>query len=76
MSTKNDGGPAFPQFNSEGLRGMSLRDWFAGQALSAMLSMTETYVAVTSNKVTPDEIVGGCYQWADAMLAAREKDYQ
>ena len=30
----NDGGPAFPILRSD-QAGMSLRDWFAGQALAA-----------------------------------------
>ena len=37
MSSKGDGGPAFPnQFQG----GMTLRDWFAGQALCGELSVT------------------------------------
>jgi hypothetical protein len=74
-----DGGPAFPQ--SDVLRedgaelcrtaygGMSLRDWFAGQALAG----------ITANPATRgsgDELIGAlsvsCYDIADTMLAARE----
>lgn len=32
-TTRGDGGPAFPDVH-EGQTGMSLRDWFAGQALA------------------------------------------
>lgn len=43
--------------------GMSLRDWFAGQALAGWM---------TSEDVPCDErIAERCYQIADAMLAAR-----
>ena len=41
MSLKNDGGQAFPMAfgcESENYPGMSLRDWFAGQALSGLLA--------------------------------------
>ncbi len=80
MSTPiNDGGPAFPapMFTRQadgmpmcpqefGLGGMSLRDYFAGQALAAMpdefmTSQTESVVAIVS------------YGLADAMMAARER---
>ena len=49
--TKNDGGPAFPTAMPGGkptadvrlaLRGMTLRDWFAGQAVAAMLMRAST----------------------------------
>ena len=80
MSKHDDGGPAFPggQFRTmqrvgeeprdipAGPQGMSLRDWFAGQALVALIAKDE----------------GECWDWdllatrahkmADAMLAARK----
>lgn len=36
----NDGGPAFPNKDELGsmIPGMSLRDWFAGQALAGIMS--------------------------------------
>jgi hypothetical protein len=44
MSKENDGGPAYPQ-DLQGRRGddpqyqgMSLRDWFAGQALAGIMA--------------------------------------
>ena|GEM_PF-2051340 len=53
MSEKPDGGPAFPhdadyvrnelggyQFQVEFAPGMSLRDWFAGQAMQAIINTT------------------------------------
>lgn len=80
----NDGGPAFPRppftpkdshdqfaqsgFAATGHPGMSLRDWFAGQALASMT-------------VAPDYSKGHCnaamadraYHIADAMLERRKK---
>ena len=64
-----DGGPAFPRppgrFDGVDLldqQGMSLRDWFAGQALMGILSAP----------VVPDEPRAVlAYRYADAMLEAR-----
>lgn len=70
MST-NDGGPAFPcphladQFPATG--GMSLRDWFAGQALTGML-------AFPIGAGDGPHYAKCAYKMADDMLAAREKD--
>jgi hypothetical protein len=75
MSTEiNDGGPAFPHFKfAENGKveilpqgGMTLRDYFAAQALAGMLTRKE------SDGWTNREVAGDCYSYADAMLAARE----
>lgn len=68
MSKRKDGGSAFPlevNTSSDGYvnAGMSLRDWFAGQALA---SMATKYDAV-------ENIAADAYAFADAMLAEREK---
>ncbi len=73
----NDGGPAFPvpMFTREadgqpmsateyGLGGMSLRDWFAGQALAGLLASPETNMPF-------DVAAPLAYRHADAMLKAR-----
>jgi hypothetical protein len=62
-----EGGPAFPAKTSDvNFKGMSLRDWFAGQALVGFLS-TE------ANEATePESIAKWAYENADAMLAARK----
>ena len=89
MSAKNDGGPAFPYeqhetqdgtWNQTTERGMSLRDYFAGQALVGLVS----HKAHKLSKDYPDHIDAppqdaldydcalDAYALADAMLAARE----
>lgn len=77
MGTKQDGGPAFPPMHSPDNHpsGMSLRDWFAGQALSCISfgMMKSGY----EEGVPPAEIYAGLsrasYGIADAMLAERSK---
>lgn len=73
---KNDGGPAFPEtryVNNDGVPihcpGMSLRDWFAGQALQGMLSGTHA-ADLDASLVASD-----AYWYADAMLAAMENTH-
>lgn len=92
MSTPPDGGPAFPTRypandpRSSGFfteEGMSLRDWFAGQALQGWLSGpcqgdalddfdrsdADTEIAFRQHQ----NLVGkACYGYADAMLEARK----
>lgn len=77
-----DGGPAFPSRKDEPLPGgggyrndrpgMSLRDWFAGQALTGILA------GGFAGTIPHDDANGGhdaaffAYQYADAMLSARK----
>lgn len=87
MSQKrNDGGQAFP---SEGeahgdpkyhSAGMSLRDWFAGQALAAMgawCPRRETSMGISTQpldgEVSRSERAKQAYLQADAMIAERDK---
>ncbi len=65
MSSRKNGGPAFPRPASKGEygeAGMSLRDWFAGQALYALIKAgyTRQLLATTA------------YEIADALIARRE----
>jgi len=64
----NDGGPAFPTATlaqkTEG--GMTLRDYFAGQALAG-------FIAASTGQVHCQPAARMCYHMADAMLAARER---
>lgn len=61
-----DGGPAFPAEAVLHNKGMTLRDWFAGQAL----------ISVTSNAYSRESAsyAKHAYELADAMLAARSKE--
>lgn len=87
MSTQNDGGPAFPfdwvdfqpttgdQVVREQFPGMSLRDYFAGQALPSVLRDNDQVSKVaTSAGITftyAAAIIS--YGIADDMLEARSK---
>jgi hypothetical protein len=65
MTTINDGGPAFPRHAYDGHDGMSLRDWFAGQALAGLLREGIDIYGTGDTAVT-------AYKVADAMLRVRE----
>jgi hypothetical protein len=61
----NDGGPAFPLAvtnDTLDYHGMSLRDWFAGQALAGMLAAGDNYGSASQ----------AAYQYADSMIERRE----
>lgn len=78
MSKIEDGGPAFPQRDIESFRaddfemcstivergGMSLRDWFAGQALAGLLGNDQRGGPMPT-------FAAEAYEAADAMIAAR-----
>lgn len=76
---REDGGPAFPH------DGMSMRDWFAGQALAAIIAkhhpMGEPGTPDTGREIVPHgtaqdimkSIARGAYRYADAMIEARSK---
>ena len=66
MSAINDGGAAFPILRSD-QAGMSLRDWFAGQALAGLIFHNDY------GQRSDDDIANGAYSYADAMLAARNQ---
>ena len=70
MSTIDDGGPAFPVIGNEGEPspgdGMTLRDYFAAKALSAM-----DLQIVIANPAA-EMMARSAYVVADAMLAARK----
>ncbi len=77
MSTKNDGGPAFPSqqglmpdgdWNPRYEQGMCLRDWFAGMALQGFMANKNKSVYFQ-----PEDDAKYAYEIADAML--REKYY-
>lgn len=77
-----DGGPAFPLADQPmpndqwqyGSPGMSLRDWFAGQALNGMGLWMPLYGGDTlSSRRAMDARALWAYEQADAMIAARQK---
>ena len=63
MSNMNTGGPAFPtRDNDNGYYGMTLRDYFAAQAINRIGKDTNY-----------EDLAKHVYAIADAMLKAREK---
>lgn len=65
MSKIDDGGPAFPMATVDGWvqTGMTLRDWFAGQALAGLCA------SASGIGIPSDEMAGIAYSRADAMIA-------
>jgi len=64
---------AFPNPHLRDDSGITMRDYFAARALQAQISMPETLLAVSKKTITSDQVCGSCYEWADAMLKAREQ---
>lgn len=70
MSTPKDGGPAFPHPSSTAFGpGMSLRDWFAGQAIAGLCADPSNHKLFADK----DEAAVSAYAIADVMLAERAK---
>ena len=77
---KRENAYAFPGSLQEGgntvshAKGMTLRDWFAGQALAAQSAMPFRF------RAPPEDCARGvaerCYTLADAMLAHRENGHE
>lgn len=79
----DDGGQAFPvpaddKAGWHSQEGMSLRDWFAGQALAGLyacryLQMATLYDITKINSGEFEETIAKqCYRQADAMIAERK----
>ena len=76
MTTKDDGGAAFPLHPGiapewTASTGMTLRDWFAGQALACVYRRFEC----GSDPMTED-LAFQAYAIADAMIAERKGDLE
>jgi hypothetical protein len=78
----SDGGPAFPcpSFHEDpqgswlkGFPGISIRDYFAGQALSSMNCMSLSQQETAEPKRVFKEAAINAYTYADAMLVERER---
>jgi hypothetical protein len=74
---KTDGGPAFPEARGGGVTpGMTLRDYFAGQAVIALMS-NPTWVAGLDKAASDNgydfkhALAGSAYALADEMLDIR-----
>ena len=71
MTDKPNGGPAFPRsgtdINVQSYPGMTLRDWFASQAIAGLTANGSIDI------VMPDELASDAYFMADAMLKERDK---
>ena len=51
-------------------QGMTLRDWFAGQAMQGVM---DVYNYRKMQHIKPEDVADAAYRQADAMLKAREK---
>lgn len=78
MSKIKDGGSAFPhpEYNDDGTvyrqhEGMTLRDYFAGQALAGVVERMNPQ----GDFPTEDISARMAYRYADAMLRAREASH-
>lgn len=78
MDQTNNGGPAFPNVPTEVSdqctswdMGMSLRDYFAGQALAGIMANAKLVAVLAESKQDPASCA---YEMADYMLAERQKE--
>lgn len=59
--------------NTPNIEGMKLRDWFAGLALQGATSSGGLYKDPEDPRTYEQFVAEGSYEYADAMLEAREK---
>ena len=77
MSKQNNGGSAFPysireegsEYTSESSKGMTIKDYFAGQAIIGIIANSDGL------KYT-DSMANAAYEIADSMLKERQKQAQ
>lgn len=68
----NDGGPAFPIGTYEDRQGMSLRDWFAGQAIGSVVIQCAADLRFLEGMTAAEYFAKKAYEISDAMIAARK----
>jgi hypothetical protein len=74
MSEKNNGVPAFPVAHDGFYKlGMTLRDWFAGQALATVVDGALKLLRATEQMPAADKMAHAAYVLADAMIKERDK---
>lgn len=72
-------GPAFPVApdteagHAAAFKGMSLRDYFAAQALAGIIAHRSTWVAMAKKGWDEKVVAKITYDFADAMLEARQE---
>ena len=75
--TSNDGGPVHPVIVGANRisSGMTLRDWFAGQALAGIMATDAIIGAMNQGEshLFDSYVAKACYQTADAMLQERSE---
>ena len=79
--SKPDGGLAFPSLREIDMHtgpsreevGMTLRDYFAGQALAGIMANNSLLVAANQDDNVKTIVAEMAYETADAMLAERER---
>lgn len=84
MKDEKDGGPAFPRsdfhsdthFTASAQDGMSLRDWFAGQALSGLCAKYGRHPRQNYCEEEDLAMAATAYAIADGMLAVRARKPQ
>lgn len=82
VSRMSDGGQAFPmasgggEFGLRPVAGMTLRDYFAGQALAGMVNIIDWYNLPDTRIRVIDHCTGAAYKIADSMLAARNESQE
>jgi hypothetical protein len=74
---RNTGGSAFPRAGKEwgdkawteamAEEGMTMRDYFAAKAMPMIAAMPEFVL-----RYDPEQVADRAYEWADAMLKARD----
>ncbi|MXO67760.1 hypothetical protein GRI72_02795 [Altererythrobacter marinus] len=75
----SDNPPAFPCVHDKHLQeGMTLRDWFAGQALTVTAKIPHQHgmsIVQVGSPMHPEKAASAAYRFADALLSEREKNH-